>query len=388
MPKKQHGLVVAYKSEYFQLTEKKEFFYDEIPTLFSGRAVTKNTAVIMAIEIIKSKTKISSSENTNKTEESIIDKEEEENTQVSKKVKLDETAIVTKETTTTATTSEPKVTANNEGLIIATTHLYWHPYGSFERALQFGQLVQETLKFSRGGANNIYKSWPIVLGGDFNSSPDDLPYDFLIRQPQTPQQLSKRSREIAEKSLTYLHSKLKFTLINDKSDKKLPYPKDEVVEIEEPDGIISKLKEDYITKCIASILPLYSLKDQKLNTQDHDDNNNEKASSSETSEFSVESLYGSYYHLVDEENSKAHIDIDGCREPEFSNWAHAWRGLLDYIFLFQDKETLKQDPSKNVAVKELLKMPQPKDMGEEPSGQPRVGEYPSDHLCLMATIEI
>lgn len=104
------------------------------------------------------------------------------------------------------------------------------------------------------------------------------------------------------------------------------------------------------------------------------------------------SLYSMAYREIDPENSGLDNDRN---EPFFSNWAHTWRGLLDYIFFVKewdvksDHRNIDSIPAfereNKVRLDKLLKLPHPKEMGP---GQPRENEYPSDHLCLIAQISL
>ncbi|OBA20625.1 Endonuclease/exonuclease/phosphatase [Metschnikowia bicuspidata var. bicuspidata NRRL YB-4993] len=103
------------------------------------------------------------------------------------------------------------------------------------------------------------------------------------------------------------------------------------------------------------------------------------------------SLYSVGYHLVNLRNS----GIDNDRnEPPFSFWGPDNRGLLDYIFVIcrwsgDDKkgvDTLEElSEAGDVKLLGLLRMPR----AEEMYGSiPQVGMYPSDHLCMMADLEL
>lgn len=46
------------------------------------------------------------------------------------------------------------------GLCISTTHLYWHPRGSYERQKQAGILVSQTVEFASSNPE-----WPIIICG-------------------------------------------------------------------------------------------------------------------------------------------------------------------------------------------------------------------------------
>lgn len=51
-----------------------------------------------------------------------------------------------------------------KGLIVATTHLFWHPMHPYERARQAGVLVRELTRFrERKGAE--WEGWHVVLAG-------------------------------------------------------------------------------------------------------------------------------------------------------------------------------------------------------------------------------
>lgn len=329
-PGKHHGLVVAYSKKHFILKEKNEFFYDGLPTSANGSSLlvpmnsleTKNSGIVLALEVNKQN---------NSDQSSLNDK---------------------------------AFDTVNEGIVIATTHLYWHPFGSFVRAIQCGQLIDKVIKFSTRETSN-YSQWPIFIGGDFNSSPDDLPYQFLITQPHSPSDINKTTRDIAVKSLLYLYNKY-----GAEKEQQEPetFKREEMVQAVDDEGVVTALDPEYIDKCIASILPFYWTENSDRTPV----------------KYRAESLYGEHYRKVDPENSKTHNP--DFHEPEFSNWAHTWQGLLDYLFLLENVEACEGDPKKRVLVKELLKMPTGSEIGE--AGQPRVGEYPSDHLCLMATVEI
>ena len=49
-------------------------------------------------------------------------------------------------------------------------------------------------------------------------------------------------------------------------------------------------------------------------------------------------------------------------------------------------EQLEND--QGIRILRLLRMPEAQEMGLEPSGQPRLGQYASDHLCLVAEVEL
>lgn len=41
-----------------------------------------------------------------------------------------------------------------------------------------------------------------------------------------------------------------------------------------------------------------------------------------------------------------------------------------------------------IKLTKLLRLPTPEEMGSPPSGQPRMHQYPSDHLSIMAEVQL
>lgn len=105
------------------------------------------------------------------------------------------------------------------------------------------------------------------------------------------------------------------------------------------------------------------------------------------------SLYSAGYAIVHPENATQFRN-----EPSFSNWVEKWNGMLDYILLIvpwsKDDDYSKNWDSHrslekyNIKLTKLLKLPTADEMGPQPNGQPRLNQYPSDHLCIMAEIQL
>ena len=103
------------------------------------------------------------------------------------------------------------------------------------------------------------------------------------------------------------------------------------------------------------------------------------------------SLYSAGYHLVHPANS----NINNSRnEPHFSFWGPDFQGLLDFIFVvcpWDGNDYTKADSVdelhlySQVKLLGLLRMPRDKEMI---GFLPQVGAYPSDHLCMMADVEL
>lgn len=265
-------------------------------------------------------------------------------------------------------------TLKRNGIIIGTTHLFWHPFGTYERSRQtyivlkkFEEFYQclSTLSINDRGFYSFF-------AGDFNSQPFDTPYLSITAKPIT---YSGRGKTVISCSLSYQYSK----------NRGVVYGEEEDDGEEEEGGNVEKYgKNQPKDPAPKSFTPTEQQLQLVKKMEDlHNDLN-----------MRAISLYSLGYKQIDPKN--AGFDNDR-NEPIFSNWAHTWRGLLDYIFIITKWDRC-QDYSErvdhlhevesrdDVKLLKLLKLPMPEDMGPEPSGQPQAGQYPSDHLCLMAEV--
>lgn len=64
------------------------------------------------------------------------------------------------------------------GVILATTHLFWHPMHAYERVRQ-ASLLARYLQSFRNKEGATWSSWPTVLAGDFNDQPHSASYALL-----------------------------------------------------------------------------------------------------------------------------------------------------------------------------------------------------------------
>lgn len=260
-----------------------------------------------------------------------------------------------------------KHVSSGKTIVIATTHLFWHPMGSFERTKQTVMLLSATQRY----VDSLDHEAVLIMAGDFNSTPWDGPYVGA-----TEQTFDELTRPILLDSLQY-----KFTR-KSKDEKKAEAAAAKAALAGETEPETAAEEETQ-----ANELPeeeeegddeLEALGDVVISSEDA-----EKHIQTLEREFAtlplLLSLYGNYTD-VHPEASKEPL-TKHKKEPRFSNWAHAWRGLLDYIFVSSKNKN-------EIVVKGLLKMPLESDMGEEPSGQPRLDMYPSDHLAIMAEVEL
>lgn len=267
---------------------------------------------------------------------------------------------------------------SRNGIIIGTTHLFWHPFGTFERTRQTYLVLKKFQEFynTLDILNENNDGFYSFFAGDFNSQPFDSPYLSITSKPI---KYVDRANIVLGCSLSYQYSRNRGIVEGgDREDEE---------EEEEEGGNIEKFGKDQPRDpCPESFTPT---EDQSAIMKRMENLHN-------SLDMRAISLYSAGYHLVDPENAGRDNERN---EPFFSNWAHAWRGLLDYIFVISkwDKnvsyskriDTISEIvENQNIKLLKLLKLPKPEDMGPEPSGQPRLGQYPSDHLCLMAEVEL
>lgn len=262
------------------------------------------------------------------------------------------------------------------GVIVATTHLFWHLFGTFERTRQCYIILEKLYNIRQKLINSeLCKYWYTFWTGDFNSQPCDPPYLSITEKPVI---LTGRPKAIIECSLSYRYSKRRNGDLFDSSDSNSsegengneeestfanqpteprPYTYDATPE---QSALVKKLID------LHNKIPLKAI-----------------------------SLYGIGYHLVHPENSNPST-TNG--EPQLSHRSLKWEGLLDYIFLIkpwdpdnsggsniQDTiETIERDC--HLHIKGYLKMPLPEDMPHHT--EPHTGEYPSDHLAMMCEVEL
>lgn len=255
-------------------------------------------------------------------------------------------------------------------LIIGTTHLYWHPQGSFERARQLCSLSSQLLDFAAAHHPNA----PIFLAGDFNSSPEDLPYALLMNMSHPD------TETIFDRSIRYISARVqRAEFLNSRSHINTD---DEAIKAEVPslEDLAANVPETIVSQHRSALLASYARLRKRT---------------------SISSVYSSYTQVDDSHpvnNTSAPVSSQAPEslfgEPAYSNWTLGWKGLLDYMFYFAPvaDETLSSSTFSNstlvpkVKVSSLLQIPSPKNM--DPKGIPQSNLFPSDHLALLAELQI
>ncbi|KAI0068339.1 Endonuclease/exonuclease/phosphatase [Artomyces pyxidatus] len=241
---------------------------------------------------------------------------------------------------------------DGEGIIVATTHLFWHPLYAYERARQAGILLREILKFRE---ENGMSHWPCILAGDFNFPPDDPGYTLLAGDPLLAKQ---------EERLVYSR------VVHVSIDPSVPLTEPKAAEDDE-DG-------DSATKKVFKNTRLAQEEDGLLNP-------------TELSElFSTASRPRSAYDAgqrVLQEHGQAPARCGerlsmpaqrlGAFEPEWTSYTHYWKTVLDYIFVI--------DPVDQHST--VLRLLQPHKTESMDPGLPRKGVSGSDHVSLAVELE-
>jgi len=313
---KNHGIAIFFKNDMFEVTDKMFIDYDKEPSgKIAPRTVTKNVGLIIAL----------------KFKDHILNQYPE---------------------------------TNKRGILVGTTHLFWHPFGTYERTRQTYLILSKFQEFIKRVKILQQGEWFNFFGGDCNAQPYDAPYLSITSKPI---KYDNRCKTVIECSTSFQYSKLR---------------EGEEVEDEKGGNIEKHGENQPKTPVPDSFVPSA---EQAQMVRDMEDLHNSLP-------MRAISLYSVAYKLVHPENSGLDNEKN---EPEISNWAHAWRGLLDYIFYITDWDMKTDSQVKslsefenltNVKINGLLRMPSANEMTEH--GQPHEGEYPSDHLCMIADLKL
>lgn len=260
------------------------------------------------------------------------------------------------------------------GVIVATTHLFWHLFGTFERTRQC-YIIMDKLNQVRNElkASGICNHWYTFLMGDFNSQPCDPPYLSITDKPV---ELNDRSKAIIECSVSYQYSKRRNGELSESSTSSSS---------SEGEGEEGEDAAD----------------DQPTDPRPYTYNATPEQTAMVENIISLHngiplkaiSLYGVGYGLVHPENSNSETRNG---EPEISHKSTHWEGLLDYMFVIkpwnpvvttsspETIDTVEKDC--HLYIKGYLQMPLSKDMPDHV--EPHTGEYPSDHLAMMCEVSL
>ncbi|PVU87882.1 hypothetical protein BB559_005849 [Furculomyces boomerangus] len=231
-------------------------------------------------------------------------------------------------------------------IIIANTHLFWKPEGSFERLLQMILLLNECKKA-------ISKHSPhcqLVLCGDFNTTPDDALYSLLTKQK--PFELTENDIEQLL-PCSYEDEKDFVNIENDIGDGSESPDVLDIKEFEKEQQEADAIYKNDLNR-VQNILQMF---------------NNDFGS------MTFKSLYGAYSDV-----DPSHSSNDKWQgEPLYTNYTK-WKGTLDYIMTLA--RTDQENTSFFLEHQDILSLPPQKHL--EP-GLPN-NNFSSDHISLLAEI--
>ncbi|OJT03008.1 hypothetical protein TRAPUB_6351 [Trametes pubescens] len=251
-----------------------------------------------------------------------------------------------------------KLRADGDGVIVATTHLFWHPAYTYERARQAAILLREVAKFRSEGPEPQQR-WPSIIAGDFNFGPDDPAYALLMGETLLPEQ---------RKRLEYSY------VVHKTIDPSVPADGAGLVEEEEEEG--GETGESDPDRVIANARTAQPSDGLLTDTELAD---------VFTQSGRVTSAYDAGQRLVPGISdsplvfgSRAAVPKErrGAFEPIYTSYTHYWQSVLDYIFVLDA-------PRRDVSILGLAKPHRKEAFGE---GLPRKGVCGSDHISLAAEL--
>ncbi|PFH54560.1 hypothetical protein AMATHDRAFT_134318 [Amanita thiersii Skay4041] len=255
-------------------------------------------------------------------------------------------------------------TDNNAGIIIATTHLFWHPKLLFFSLIhvltpisrQVGILFREVIKYRHRLQS---EHWPCVIAGDFNFPPNDPAYSLLVGDLLSPEQ-----RESLESSRV-VHVSVDPTVPRTINSNPTPPENDETEDAIDPDRVITNARAATIADGLLSDTEFQALFSFPLRPRSvYDIGMREGRNHSKD----VIKNFGDRVSLLPGRL--------GWHEPEYTSYTHYWKTVLDYIFVI--------DPiGFQGHVTGILSPHRTEDLTP---GLPQLGVCGSDHISLAAEL--
>ncbi|KAI0756607.1 Endonuclease/exonuclease/phosphatase [Daedaleopsis nitida] len=238
----------------------------------------------------------------------------------------------------------------NDGVIVATTHLFWHP-------AQAAILLREVIQF-RSEGTEAEMLWPAIIAGDFNFQPDDPAYSLLVGDPLLPAQKASLAAS------RVVHATIDPSIAVDGAAKAEEEEEGAEAGENDPDRIIVNARAAQPSDGLLTDDELEQLFRQSgAPTSAYDAGQRQVPGTSESG-----LTFGSRISVP--------VGRRGAFEPAYTSYTHYWKSVLDYIFVLDA-------PGRKVSVSRLAK-PHQKDVYGE--GLPRKGVCGSDHISLAADL--
>ncbi|ORY69278.1 Endonuclease/exonuclease/phosphatase [Leucosporidium creatinivorum] len=359
-PNKAHGLLIAHKKDVFEKVGERGLRLDELP--IDDSAVPSSSSSV-------------SSTTADDLDASLTHAEDYDgSTPASKEARR--AAGLSRSTRNVAVFVALKFKDREGGIIIGTTHLFWHPQHVYERVRQTGILMREARKFRDESKDGEWRSWPTFIAGDFNSQPREITYSLLLNRPLTPQQES----ELAHSTVVHQSTEEQKAAVahSVRSGK-----------VQDPDKVIKNCRDGEAGDGLFGVEGLRKLFGGGEGQ-------------------SVRSAYGEVGGLIKAEEGKWYVDRPGevqsgngwvvKEDPEVAerrkkgSWEErVRRGDFEpmwtncsYIFLLPPSPSLHSStPAPRFT--SLLKTHSTETLGR---GLPRMGIEPSDHVSIACKVEV
>ncbi|SCV68498.1 BQ2448_619 [Microbotryum intermedium] len=278
--------------------------------------------------------------------------------------------------------SSSSLSSREGGLIIGTTHMFWHPTHVYERVRQTYLFAERAERYRSEMEGKYGGVWRVVLAGDLNTQPKEITYALLKRVPLTAEQTHDFEAScVIHQSVDKMYDPLYEPV-------QVVQEAGEGEEAQDPDKVI---KNSRVANEADGLLSLDEFK-HLYATLPH-----------------VRSAYGELHGLFPEEQAQWYVErppgvessqgwkiiedrsvvekrrqgswdervTRGDFEPMYTNYTPLWRCCLDYI-LALEKEAGKREVQ-GVEWTGLMRMHRRQEMGD---GLPKLGVEPSDHLAV------
>ncbi|KAG0226129.1 hypothetical protein BGW42_003918 [Actinomortierella wolfii] len=160
--KKKHGCAILWRKNRFEKVEQRTIEYDDFgqPTFLTG-----NVGIMVGLKPVSPKP----AENPDPNADMILPEDREDD---SKQNGVDQH-------------DSKQDNVSTGGILVATTHLFWRPDGSYERLRQASIFMDQLMDFQKS------LKYTVLIGGDFNTTPRDAAYRVMTRNQMPHDQIPK-----------------------------------------------------------------------------------------------------------------------------------------------------------------------------------------------------
>ncbi|CAA7266530.1 unnamed protein product [Cyclocybe aegerita] len=305
-PRKKHGCLIAYKKDLYSCVSERVVFYDD----------------------------------------QSVDGDAEDKTRIGNSFKTRNIASLVALTRNGG--------GGEEGLIIGTTHLFWHPRYTYERIRQLGIMIREVTAFRE---KLSAAHWPCVLAGDFNFTPSDPAYSLAVGDDLLPEQ-----EQIIHPSRV-VHSSLDPSVLLNLPATPKGTDEDDA-EAVDPDRVITNARPAKPEDGLLTVPEIVAWFRQlpRLRSAYSDGIAAARGHGYDLPTFGI--------------RAQPPIGRRGSEEPEYTSYTYYWKSVLDYIF-FIDPPTISGSITGLLA---------PLTTAELDPGIPKLGVSGSDHTVLAAEL--